>query len=652
MADYYIGLSGLAAAQRAFDVIGNNIANAATEGYHRQKIQLSPAYAHNPGTTTFIGGVNIEGVSRMIDTLLEQEIIRQKSAVAAVAQETSTLGTIEAAFGEFSSEAGGLNATMDTFFNALQDLSNQPESDIWQNQLVSSAETLASQFRSLGQFLNTLQSQIKLEAEQSTETINSLVTQIAELNQQIERIQLIGGQTNSMSDHRDQCITKLADLIDIQTIYRNNGVIDVSSGGLSLVTGGFATAIEAGYDDNGLLGISITDSNNYTTNIQGGKMGGLLSLHNDILAGYIDNLDALATAFIDEMNTYHVMGIGAAGSFTQISGRSLSTDALSQIDGITNGSLYIRVTNTATGQVQRHAIPIDTTDTMSDVAAAISTVAGLTASVNSSNVLTISAGSNYTFDFMPAVLPDPTSETLTGASPPEVTVSGIYDGTAAETFTFTVIGDGQVGNGTLGLRVENASGQLMTLNIGSGYAAGDSLDLGNGIKVSLSTGDVVDGDVFTVDALDNTDTSGFLKAIGMNTFFAGDSAINMTVSSEIVRNPQRVATALGADGTDNTNILRMEAIRNKAVSGLNGLNCGEFYQRLVSDIGQEISVKQTRQESLESVVLNLTNRRTEVSGVDINREAAELLVFEQMFQAMAQYMNTINTSMASLMEIM
>ena len=119
MSDYYIGLSGLAAAQRAFDVIGNNIANAATEGYHRQRLELSPAFAQQPGSTAFIGGVNIEGVTRMIDTLLEQEILRQKSSLAAVSQEASTLSTIEAAFGEFATEDGGLSAAIDNFFKLI-----------------------------------------------------------------------------------------------------------------------------------------------------------------------------------------------------------------------------------------------------------------------------------------------------------------------------------------------------------------------------------------------------------------------------------------------------------------------------------------------------------------------------------------------------
>lgn len=657
MSDYFIGLSGMAAAQRAFDVIGNNIANAATEGYHRQRLELSPAFIQLAGTKTFLGGVNIEGVSRMIDRLLEQELLHQKSAMADVSRQNSTLGTIEAAFGEFATENGGLGAVIDDFFNSLQDQSLQPEGAIWQNQVVSSAQAMTSRFRALGEYFDTLQNQIKLEAQRNVDMINTLVEQIAELNDQIERIEIIGGQANSMKDQRDQYITELSEYVEVQTVQRNYGVMDVSASGLSLVTGTFASLLQAGYNDDGQLAVAVKDTPNYTTNIQGGKLSGLMTLHNDLVAGYIDDLDALANAIIQEINNYHTIGTGSAGSFTELTGQSFVTENLSDIETITDGSLFIRVTNTATGEITRHEIAIDAAnDTLSDVAAAISAVTGLTASVNTSNELTIVADANYTFDFMPAVLPEPTLIDFDDASPPAVTVTGIYEQDVNDTLEFTVIGDGSVGNGTLSLEVRdnNGAGELIaTLNIGSGYAAGDWLDVGNGIQITLSMGNLAEssGDTFSIDVFSDADTANFLAATGINTFFSGDSALEMAVCSEILENPRRVATAIGPDGTDNINIKNMAAIKDLTFDSLGTLTCAEFFRKIVSGVGQEVSVKQKQQESIEVIIMNLTSRQQEISGVDINEEAAQLLVFEQMFQAMAQYMNTINESIASLMEI-
>jgi flagellar hook-associated protein 1 FlgK len=199
------------------------------------------------------------------------------------------------------------------------------------------------------------------------------------------------------------------------------------------------------------------------------------------------------------------------------------------------------------------------------------------------------------------------------------------------------------------------SNVITTVNIGSGYAAGDKIDIGEtGIEIALSIGDLdetTEDDKFTVQALENADTSGLLAATGINTFFSGSNALDMAVCSNISANPRRVATALGPDMSDNANAVQMKDVKDEVISTLDNLTCGEFYRRLVTDIGQQLSVKQMNQDNIGVMILNLLNQKSEISGVDINDEAAHLLVFEQMFKAMAKHMNVINSSLATLMEI-
>ena len=661
MSDFNIGLSGLDAAQKALDVIGNNIANAATEGYHRQRIDFSPAYSSQYGSVLIGGGVDVKGITRVIDNLLEQEMLRQQSALEYVSQEFGMLRMIENAFGELSTEEGGLNAAINKFFNSLQDLSANPAETIWQNQIVNDAKAMVSQFRTMGEFLSTLETQIILETENAIGSINALTSQIAELNDKIGSIEMGGGHANAMSDQRDQCISELSELIDIQTVSRAYGVIDVSVGGISLVMYSSANELESGLDENGNLGISIANAFNYTTNVEGGKIGGLLSLKNELVSDIHDDLDSLADAIIQQINQYHVQGVGSEGSFASLTGWVNASGDLADFSTVAAGYTYIRVTNTSTGAVTRTAIPVlqdASSDTLTEIASFINGagVANVTASVNSSNQLSIMADTGYEFDFLPAVLSEPTATSFGEASPPTVTVSGIYTGATNQTYTFTVKGDGSVGNGTLQLEVRDGDNELVTtVNIGSGYAAGDKIDIGDtGIKIALSTGDLDEtthSDYFTIQALANSDTSGILAAVGINTFFSGSGAENMAVCSDISANPRRVATALGAEMTDNTNAVRMADMRDEAISGLDDLTCGEFYRQLVAGVGQQLSVKQMRQDNIEVIVLNLTNQRSEVSGVDINDEAAQLLVFEQMFHAMAKYMNTINSTISSIMEL-
>lgn len=652
MASYSIGMSGLDAAQKALDIIGNNIANAATEGYHRQKINLTPAYSSQTGSILLGGGVNIAGVTRVIDNLLEQELLRQQSSLGQISTELTTLRTVENAFAELSTSSG-LNAAIDEFFNALQDLSAYPTDPVWQNQAVTAAETMASQFRTLGEFLTTLETQIRLEAENVIEQINTLTNKIANLNDNIERIEISGQEANNMRDQRDQAITELSELVSVQIQNRDYGVVDVSIDEIPVVTGASVMELEVGIKADGSLGITIIGANNVKSDVHGGRLGGLLSLKNNILADIHKDLDSLASAIIQQINQYHVQGVGTEGSFTELTGWVMESEDLADFDPpVTSDSIYIRVTNTSTGQITRNEIVVDAANgSLSDIATAISLVTGLTASVISSK-LHIQADANYEFDFLPAVLPTPVTSTLTGASPPTISVSGIYTGTTNQTFTFTVIGTGSVGNGTLQLEVKDGNGDVITtLNVGSGYAAGDKLDIGNGIKISLSTGDLNANDTFSVDAFDDTDTSGVLAAVGINAFFFGSSAENIAVRSEIINSPGLIATALGADMTDNANALRLAGLKDQSLSSLNALSPGEFYRRLVTDIGQQVWIKQISQDNIEGLVQNLAKQQGEISGVDINEEAAQLLIFEQMFQAMARYLNTVQSSMAAIMEL-
>jgi flagellar hook-associated protein 1 FlgK len=653
MDSFGIGISGLKAAQTAFDIIGNNIANAATEGYHRQRLNLSPSYTSQVGSVYMGGGVDIAGITRMIDGFLQKEIFRQQSSLEQVSQELSMLRTVESSFGELS-DTSGFSTALDNFFNALQDLSAHPTETIWQNQAVTSAQTLAAKFKTLGQFLTTLESQISLEAENVINQVNVLIGKIAELNYNIERQEISGGQAYNLRDQRDQCISELSKLISVETESREYGVVDISTSGIPVVINTSTFELEVGLIENLKLGITVAGESNYETDIQGGRLGALISLKNDLISDVHNDLDNLAKTIIQQINQYHIQGVGSEGSFTELTGWSMASEDLADfVPPVSDGSIYIRVTNTATDEVTRTEVPIDaSTDSLTTIAAAITAITGLTASVYNSR-LHIQAETNYKFDFLPCVLPTPTNSDFTGAiSPPDVLVSGTYTGTENQTFTFTVSGTGSVGNGTLKITVTDGDGNTVnTLNVGSGYAAGDELDIGNGIKIALGIGDIADGNTFQVEAFADTDTSGLLAAAGINTFFSGNNASDIAVCPEISDEPGHIATALRQDATDNNNALRMVALKDQAISDLDSLTPGEYYRRLITDVGQQVSIKQTYQDNIEALVQKLANQQGEISGVNINDEAAQLLIFEQMFKAMAKYMSTLQSSLSTIMEI-
>jgi flagellar hook-associated protein 1 FlgK len=653
MQNFAIGLSGLNAAQTGLEVVGNNVANAATEGYHRQRIEFTPAaFGEIPA------GVDVAGVTRMIDTLLEGEILRQESACGQVSQELSLLSTVEATLGEFS-DSGGLNATMDMFFDSLRALAAHPLEQVPRTDVISTAQALTGEFRRLGAALTSLEHQVALEAQNTVGSINLLVSQIAELNGKIQAAE-IGpglGEANNLRDQRDRMIADLARLVGVETLPRDNGVVDVAVAGIPVVTGAMVVDLRLAVSSDESLVVFADGAAVSSLQVEGGRLGGLLTLKNGLLEDVRADLDTLAKAIMNAVNQVHAQGLGPEGSFQELIGWPLGTAGLADLQSpVTDGTIYVRVTNTATGEIQRYAVDVDvsgpTPDTPASIAAKIDALDGLNASLTSSK-LYIAAEAGYTFDFIPAVLAEPMAESFTAVSPPPVSVSGLYSGTENHVFTFTVAGSGSVGNGALQLGVTDENGEMVgTLNIGSGYAAGETLELDNGLKIAMGMGELNAGDSFQVQALATTDTSGFLAAAGMNAFFSGTGASDMQVCREILDAPDRIATAFGGDLADNLGALRLAAVRDEMREDLAGMTPGEYYQRIVADLGQQVALKEARQENIEAMRQNLLKQRNDLSAVNINDEAAQMLLLQQMFQAVAKYLSSLQATMTALMDVM
>ena len=652
MDSWSIGLSGLKAAKTGLDIVGNNVANAATEGYHRQRVDFTPAYSMQIGTLILGGGVEFGNIRRELDVLLEKEIIRQESAMSEFSNELAVMRGIENAFNELTTKSGGLSFAIDNFFSALNELTANTHQASDQQQAVSTAESLAGQFRTLAEFLTRLDNQLMLDTQDVVEQINVLTLKTAELNDKIQNIEVAGGQANNLRDQRDQYITELSRLVDIETIERNYGVVDVTVGGIAVVSTTFSMSLDVGINDDGKLALSSGGSTNYVATAESGRLGALFSIKNTTLPAIKDSLDQLARAIIQQMNEYHVQGISSSGSFTELTGWRMSSENLSEFtQPVTDGTLYIRVTDTDAETVTRYAVTIDAdNDTLTSIATDITNnVTGLNAYVANSTLHIEQSATNYVFDFLAGVLADPTSSNL----PVDVSISGIYEGTENQTYTCTVLGSGVVGNDDY-LRIEIRNGDdevVETVNVGTGYAAGEFFVTGDKIEIAIGQGTLTAGQQFTIEALASSDTSGVLAATGINAFFYGTSADNMSVCRRISDNAALIATAISSDTTDSRNIKRMANLRDETLSDLSGLTIMNYYQRLVADLGLDISLAQSRQDNVEVMLHDLLGRQAAVSGVDINDEAAKMLMFQQMFGAMAKYLSMVQVLTSTMFEM-
>ena len=649
MSNYAVGLTGLEVARKAIQVIGNNIANAATEGYHRQAPIITPLAGGVTSATQIGRGAEVSDVRRMIDLLLEREIRRQTPQLGQVGQELTTLESLESMLGDLTT--GGLAGALNHFFGSLDELASQPESAAFQEQAVWAADSLAAQFRTLGTTISRLKGNALHEARNLADEVNRLAREIADANIVAASVWKRGGTDDNLMDIRDQAVAELAELADVEVQAQQDGSYTVYAWGMPIVVQGRVTEIEVDYADTDTIGVSAAGAHHYNSGLRGGRVGGMLALYNDLLPRIGQDLDTLAGEIIQS----HVQGVGTAGSFAELIGWPTGSSPVGEWTApVTAGDIHLRVVNTATGEVTRRTVTITdpATETVSDIAVLLDAVPNLSSNIADSR-LHIRADAGFTFDFLPALVQTPATSTLTGTAEP--TLSGVFTGAANETYTCTVVGAGEVGVAVgLAVEVRNGAGELVgTLNVGSGYAAADPLEAapGSGITLAMSMGTLLGGEQFTVDALADADPTGFLGAAGINTLFSGDSARTMDVVDRVRDAPSLLATTLGTDGTDNLNVLRMADVADAPIAALGDSAPSDAYRAIVSTVGQWVAIRRARHDGLESILGELAGQRDNLSGVDINEEAARLLLFEQMFQAMARYLAAVDEAYQYLMEI-
>jgi flagellar hook-associated protein 1 FlgK len=513
------------------------------------------------------------------------------------------------------------------------------------------------------------------EAQSTVEKINELTREIAGMNGIIYNQQVRGVDSSNTMDQRNKLVIELNRLAGIKVAEREYGQIDIVLSDIPVVTGGYATEVQADLQIDGdasSLVLSVTGSEQIQGQADGGILGGLFVLRNTVLQEIMDKMDTLALAVISETNKVHVQGVGASGSFTSQTGWTMAQENVSDfVPPVVPGTIYVRVT-APDGSISRHAITVDASSTLQSVADDFAAISGLEDSTGlNSGRLQIVANSGYAFDFLPGVLAEPTScvpDPLVGAgvdanqAPPVIRISGLYAGSVNQDYTCTVqttpaAQTNAVGSGAMELIIQDGTGAVVaSVNIGEGYEAGTEIVLDNGIKVSLgangiSPGYLNDGDQFTISALANSDTSGFLASVGINCFFSGNDASSFALNSDIVQSSQNIAVSRNAGQSDNANAVAIAHLGQVKLDDLGGLTTKDYYRNMTVDVGNQISFTQLQYDNSNGIYRSLEEQRDEVSGVDINDQAMQMMIYERMFQAMSKYMNTISNSLETMMTI-
>ncbi len=310
---------GLQTNQTAIEVVGHNISNVQTEGFSRQEVTLEVNRPRRVGLAFLGTGVRATSVTRDFDQFLFNQILGESSMLGNFDIRNTFFQRLETIVNESSGVS--LNNAMSEFFLAFDDLASNPTNLSARNAVLSAAGTLATVFNQLGSSL--LQQRMNLDdavAGQVTE-INSMLDEVAKLNQSI--IQLENGNTfaNDLRDQRDLLIKQLSEKLDVQLIDTNdNNTVLTLSGGSPLVAGAtvFHLSASANLDNRGFKDIRVDDGMGGTTNvtaeIQGGEMRGYLDMRDVETLGLIDQLDRLAAGLMEQVNAVHLQGVGLDGS--------------------------------------------------------------------------------------------------------------------------------------------------------------------------------------------------------------------------------------------------------------------------------------------------------------------------------------------------
>ena len=242
-----IAISALRANQYALNVTGHNIANAGTEGYHRQEAVFLPGTTTSGGTSTGQGipqlgtGVTIHEVRRLQSGQMDGQIRQMSQFLGSYSAQSDSLQQVESVFGEPGGT--GLSTVLDKFWNAWEELASNPEDRSARIGVVEAGVALSDRFRTLHDSLHEVQVQADQTIQSDVSRINTLAHEIADIDRELVRTSTGVVAPNDLLDRRGILLDELSNLARIQTFGDGGGDFIVSIGGKVLVQGDHVTEI-------------------------------------------------------------------------------------------------------------------------------------------------------------------------------------------------------------------------------------------------------------------------------------------------------------------------------------------------------------------------------------------------------------------------
>ena len=618
------GVSGLLAFQRALDTTSHNISNVNTDGYSRQRVQIGtrPAQAYGNG---YVGqGANVRTTQRVYDDFIAAQTRTSSSSLEHLDVYASNAERLNNMFGD---SANGLSPTLQRFVNAFQAVANAPTSIPARQVLLSEANTLEQRLQFFDSRLDEIGNEINSRIKGEVAEVNALAQGIAKLNNQITAATAsTGGQPpNDLLDQRDRLLDQLSEKVSVNTVVQDGGTVNVFVGnGQPLVLGGNVnklTTIQDPYDSSRLtIALQTPGSSvDISRNISGGVLGGLMDFRTEQLDPARNALGRIAVGLTDVVNSQHREGIDLSGQ--------LGGDFFAVGDAETLASSL----NSGTGTVS-------------------ATRADVSALTGRDYVLEMTSGGWALQD------------SLTGASVPMTGTGTAADPFVVDGLEIEVGGAADVGDTFLIRPTRGAITDMSVLitdpsKVAAAAPIRAAAVSGNSGSGTISAGEVLDS---TNAQLRSPVTIQFLTATTYSINGAGSFAY--TGGGNIDVNGWRVqisgAPAAGDSFTvkDNTSgtgdnrnaLLLSDALKSNVLNG-GTTSLGSAVGEFVGGIGVATRQAQVNRDAQNVVYEESLATKESVSGVNLDEEAANLLKYQQAYQAAAQLIRVADTMFQTLL---
>lgn len=627
---YGIGITGLQAAQAGLVTTGHNISNANTPGFSRQQIAQSTNSPVLTGAGFLGNGTRLDTIQRVYSQFVQSQVLSSETQSAYLSNYLSQMRELDNMLADSSA---GVSPALHDFFNGVQDVASSPASVPSRQSMLSTAQAMVARFHSVDTRLREIRDGVDSEVRASISGINSYAAQIADLNERIriaEGSSANGQSANDLLDQRDELLRKLSQEVRVTSVRQDDGSVNMFIGnGQALVVGAQAFKLDVvpSLEDPESFEIAYLSGANAvtisSTSLTGGRLGGLLAFRRDALDPIHNGLGRVAIGLAQQFNAQHQLGqdlTGALGGdfFVEGTARALAktgtTAGLSAAVSIADaGALTTddyrlqynggwQLTRFSTGQV----VGMTGSGTVADpfLAEGMSIVVSGAVPANGDSFV-VQPTRNGARE-LEVTLRDP--RTIAAAAPIRTSAASSNSGDAA-------ISPGSVDSAFLAAPL--AAPVTLTYdratNTFSGFPAASPVTVTSGGTVTnFAAGAPV------------TYTSGATISF---------DGISFTVSGSPGDGAQFTVEPNAGGVSDNRNALLLAALQTSEGLASGTTTYQGAYSQMVSSVGNRTRETEVAAEAQGALLQQTRDAQQSVSGVNLDEEAANLIRYQQAYQA-------------------